>query len=376
MLFKSLITLLLTPFLLLGWIKSPGSLSSDKLSPNIKTEVATSTKASEDLVIVEVVEPKIKKTPEKVAEKVKSVTKEDKSPKTPTSTPVLIPKPIADFEAVNTFARTATVNILCTVKGQEFSPASGTGVMVSPKGIILTNAHVGQYFLIKDFLQKDRVECVARNGSPAYPRYNLELVYISPKWVADNKSILKQDTPKGTGENDFAFLRITKAIDGSKLPESFPFVTSNISEYIAIGEPVVLVGYPAGFLGGLSILQSLNITSSITSVQDYFTFKKDTIDVISVPGTVVSQRGASGGAVVDGQRSLLGIITTSSDSTQTSARDLRAITLSYINRDLQSEIGITLDQFLNTDLADFAQNFQKVTAPPLTKLITDELLKN
>ena len=281
-----------------------------------------------------------------------------------------------DFEAINTFARMATVNILCTTKGQGLSPISGTGVIISPHGVILTNAHIGQYFLLRDFRQKDFIECVIRMGSPAYPKYQAELVYISPTWVKNNKTILKDQDPKGTGEDDFAFLRITGYIDKSNLPESFAYISPNIGEIINKGDQIVLVSYPAGFLGGISVLQNLNLTSAIASVQDLLTFKQNTVDLISVPGTVVSQKGASGGAVVDKQATLIGIITTSSEAEKTSARDLRAITLAYINRDLQSELGITLSQLLNADVADFATTFQNTTAPILTKLITDELNKN
>ena len=289
-------------------------------------------------------------------------------------TPTLI-EPPPDFALTNTYARPAVVNILCQTKGSELSPISGTGVVISPQGVVLTNAHIGQYFLLRDFRQKDFVECVIRTGSPAYPRYHAELVYISPTWIEDNKTIVKQTEPKGTGENDFALLRITDMINGSKLPGAFPYITPNIRQIIEKNEPVILVSYPAGFLGGLSILKDLNITSSITTVQGLFTFKENSIDLISVGGTVVPQKGASGGGVVDKHATLIGLISTSSEGNTTSERDLRAITLAHINRTLQSELSVTLSQLLSQDLAKFAQTFQKTTAPILTKLITDELNK-
>ncbi|MBA3733333.1 trypsin-like peptidase domain-containing protein [Patescibacteria group bacterium] len=283
--------------------------------------------------------------------------------------------PPADFTAINTFARSATVNILCTVKGSELSPISGTGVIISSQGVILTNAHVAQYFLLNNFRIKNFITCVARTGSPAYPVYNLELMYISPKWVEANKTVLKDTNPQGTGENDFALLRITGKIEGGILPSSFNHITPNANETILIGDPVVLVSYPAGFLGGLSILQNLNITSAETTVQDYYTYKENTIDLISVPGTVVSQKGASGGGVIDGKSNIIGIITTSSEANSTNARDLRAITIGYINRAIQTETGWSLEQILSQNSADFATKFQTETAPHLTTLITDELLK-
>ncbi len=292
-----------------------------------------------------------------------------------TSTPNTYVEPTYDFELINTFARKAIVNILCTAKGGELSPISGTGIIINPNGLILTNAHIAEYFLLRDFRQKDFLECVIRTGSPAYPKYNAEIVYISPTWVEDNKSLLKEAVQKGTGENDFAFLRIVSAINGSDLPQTFSYIPMNVSEIINKNEPVLLASYAAGFLGGLSILQNLSIATAVTNVQDYFTFKQSTIDLLSVGGTIVSQKGSSGGAVVDSGATVIGMISTSSDGNTTSNRELNAITSAYINRSLQNELGMTLLEFENQDIAKFAKKFQEINVPNLTKLITDELSK-
>ncbi|HEY4509048.1 MAG TPA: serine protease [Candidatus Paceibacterota bacterium] len=295
----------------------------------------------------------------------------DVIPVIPTPAP---PEPAPDFEKINNFTRGATMNILCIAKGSELSPISGTGIIISPDGLILTNAHVAQYLLLRNLYQKDFIQCAIRTGSPAYPRYHVELVYISPAWIEANKTELKEQNPQGTGENDFAFLHITDSIDGTPLPV-FPYIPIDTREVINVGEPVVLVSYPAGFLGGLSILQGLSVTSAVTTVQDVFTFKADTIDVIDVGGTVVSQKGASGGAVVDRHGSLIGIISTSSSGKTTSSRELNAITLSYISRMLQNETGFTLPNFLSLNISNFANSFQNTTAVNLTKILTDELSK-
>lgn len=290
---------------------------------------------------------------------------------TPVQTTPQIP-----FETINVLTRKTVVNILCSADaGSSLSPVTGSGVVIRNDGVILTNAHLGQFFLLKDFNgQKNSVQCVIRAGNPAYPAYTAELVYISPAWIAENKTILTEQNPKGTGEHDYAFLRITGKIDGSPMTEKIPFLPISLSENNATGNYVLLASYPAGFLGGQSILQDLFQSSAITKIGDVYTFGSSTIDLISVPATIVSQKGSSGGAVVDGQGELIGIITTETEAEQTGDRDLRAITLSYINRDLKAESGSDLADILSSP-AEYAKSFNQNIAPKLTEILTNAILK-
>ena len=73
-----------------------------------------------------------------------------------------------------TALRNALVNIICSVPiGSDLHSISGSGIIIDSKGIILTNAHIAQYFLFAD---RD-VSCVIRSGSPATNKY----FEISPK---------------------------------------------------------------------------------------------------------------------------------------------------------------------------------------------------
>lgn len=375
MIIKTIISLLIAPIMFIGQlfnssdepIYTAPKVDSQLVIKKEVTEVATST----DKVVVN----KSKEVKKDVATSTKPIAKKEVKVQEIKQIPaVTTPETTPDFERINTEARQTIINILCTTKYGDLSPISGTGVIISSGGLVLTNAHIGQYFLLKDFREKDYLKCIGRTGSPAYPRYNLELVYISQNWVRANKSILKEQNPTGTGEDDFAFLRITGNIDESNNKLKI-YIEPNTRELIEIGEPVLLASYPAGFLGGLSILRDLNITSAVTNIQDIFTFKNGTIDVISVGGTVVSQKGSSGGLVVDKKTSLLGIITTSSEGTTTSSRGLNAITLGYINRTLQKELSIDMRKFLELDHKSYAENFANSTGKELTKIITDELTR-
>jgi hypothetical protein len=278
------------------------------------------------------------------------------------------------FDQINEKVRSALVNIICIPETPVPTAITGSGVIISKTGLIITNAHIGQYWLIKNLNgKKNSVDCTIRTGSPAHATYNAELIYISPQWIEENKTILIDQNPKGTGEHDYAFLQIKSPIDGLALPNEFPFITARVSEDPYIGENVLLASYPAGFLGGISIVQYLYQSSAITKVSDVFTFKADTIDVISVGGTIVSQKGSSGGAVVDEHNQLIGIITTSTSGDTTSARDLKAITLTYINRDLKNEAKVSI-KTLGEQALVFGPIFNQTIAPTLTKILEDVLL--
>lgn len=284
-------------------------------------------------------------------------------------------KSTISFDQINDFARKALVNILCTTKSAgPFSPISGSGVVISSDGVIVTNAHVVEYYLLKDFNgQKDFVQCLIRTGSPAYPSYIAELVYIPPIWVQDNSKILVEQNPTGTGEHDYAFLKIISKTDGSSIQSRLPYMPISLDENINKGNNILLASYPAGFLGGIAIEKDLYQTSTITQIFQTFTFSENTVDVISVPGTVVSQKGSSGGAAVNDQDELAGIITTSSDASTTGGRDLRAITLPYINRDLIANAGINLQTILENSQS-ISDTFNQTIADSLTKILTDSIL--
>lgn len=272
--------------------------------------------------------------------------------------------PTVDYETLNINARAALVNILCISKSGVGS-ISGSGTIIDPRGIILTNAHIGQFFLLKDYLSPNNVECTIRTGSPAVPKYHAELIYLPPAWVDANADQLKAEKAMGTGEHDYAFLRITSTTaPGGTLPASFPSLSTAPSDP-TIGEEVLLAAYPAGFLEGTSIERDLYITSAFTVVQKLFTFdEQGFIDVVSIGGTVVSQGGSSGGTVVrsrDG--TLLGIITTATAGATTGDRDLRAIVVTHINRSMAEQGAGSIFELLAKDPATTAANFAADIAP-------------
>ena len=290
---------------------------------------------------------------------------------TPTPQTATIP-----FNEINTSARKALVNILCTTKsGGLLNPISGSGIIIDPKGIILTNAHVAQYFLLKDYYVPDYITCIIRIGSPAKPAYTAKPLYISESWIYENAEDITAQEPLGTGQYDYALIGITGTISGEPITNPIPYVDISVTPNLEVGAPIFIGGYPAGFAGGITVQKDLNITSTLGVIDDVFTFIEQTIDLITVKGSIVSQHGVSGGAVIDNKGDLIAIVVTSTTDTNTSDRVLGAITADYIKRDFKIQTGTSLDTFLQYDVLGTAESFWTTLAPPLIKALETVLDK-
>ncbi len=269
------------------------------------------------------------------------------------------PKPLpssgnAALDASAATLRSALVNILCDAPaGGAIHSISGSGVFVAPDGIILTNAHVAQYFLLAD----RGVSCSIRTGGPAKDTYRAALIYIPAAWVRQNASVITQDAPDGTGEADFALLAVTKSATAAALPSSFPFMPLAVTPP-AEGTPVVIASYGAQFLATSQVRTDLYPTVVFGSVKGIFTFATDTTDVLSLGGSAAAQEGSSGGGVATAAGTLAGTITTSTITGATDTRTLNAITASYIRAAYASQTGEPLDLLLarptNDSIAAFA----------------------
>jgi len=282
------------------------------------------------------------------------------------------------FTQINTETAEVLVNILCSQNiAGAVNPITGSGVIIDPRGVVITNAHVAQFFLLKDYPAENGLQCVLRTGSPARNKYTAELLYISPEWVGLHASDITNPEPKGTGEHDYAFLRITGRTDpNAELPTTFPFISVDINDNdIKTGNQTLVAAYPAGFLGGTSIQRDLYSVSSVATVGERFTFLENTIDLFSIGGTVVSQGGSSGGAVVSNENKLIGVIVTSTKADTTAERDLRAITLGHINRALTEGANTTIEGLLFGDVVLKAKLFNLSTTPSLINLYLQYLVK-
>lgn len=260
----------------------------------------------------------------------------------------------------------AIVNIQCIEQGEGYKKTiSGTGFFISETGVILTNAHVGQFVLLEKASGKGHTTCQIKTGATSAPTYDVDLLYISPSWLIAHADLITELDPKGTGENDFALLYVSGSISGASLPDHFPFLPPATSPltYKYYDSTVILVGYP---LNGSSSRARVTATTTIT---DFFTFESGLADIMSLAASPLGHQGASGGPVIDYLGRAIGVITTKQINTTV----LNAITIPYIDRVLKSETGFDLASTIQGDLAKKALLFNETVAPILQELLQSNL---
>src|SRR3989344_5099602 len=268
------------------------------------------------------------------------------------------------FSAINDSTRAALVNILCTSAGA-ICPISGTGVIIDSRGILLTHAHAAQYVLLA---QSDAVNlsCTIRTGSPARAAWKAEVLYIPPVWVSQHISDFNAgQAVTGTGEHDYAFLLVSDTLDGTPLPKHFSYLPTDTREAIGfLGDEVIVAGYPAEFLG-VAAEYSLYPLASATTIKQLLTFGSGAVDLISVGSVIEAQSGSSGGAITNPWGRLIGVITTTSAGATVDQRELRALSLSYVDRDLKTQAGVSLEGLLSGSVSDTAAYFNAAIAPTM-----------
>ncbi len=343
----------------------------------IPIQHATSTDEIE-MPVVENIEPEEERKTEVKPAPVSNAKPLPSPPATVTIPQVILP-PITQpatlsFDTINTQAREALVNILCIAEpGSKLPSFTGSGIIIDPRGIILTNAHVAERILLKDYGTPNALKCIIRNGSPARDAYYADLMYLPPSWVDKNISLITDPAPTGTGENDYAFLHIVRSATESPLPTQFPYIPIDMSQAsLLVKDPVLVAAYPAGFLSDRSVHNALYPVTTITTIKTLYTFVKETLDLISLGGNPVSQKGSSGGGTISAQGKLVALIVTSTDAETTGDRELGAITTSHISRSLLENNGTSVSAFLAQDPTQATQYFQNSVAPALTEKLSAE----
>lgn len=260
------------------------------------------------------------------------------------------------------------VNIICTEKkGNYITANTGSGVIISSNGVVLTNSHVAQYFLLTKNLGDYKCALYQEN-IPTYG-YIAELLYISPDWIKANPDVITTKNPRGTGENDYALLYITKNTNPAlQKPKTFSFVSADTNYNAKVGDRVDVAGFPGAPSGITDLTHTVGLKKDSTEIKDIFTFGNNSADVVSTDVTPVAARGASGGGLFK-DSDLIALIVTTGGSTGNAY--INAITTNYINRDLKKDFGISLSDLLNRDLKTESENFWDNYGKDLAKIILD-----
>ena len=345
----------------------PTITSSPSVFPNRNPQANTTTPTSSTTTISKKQSIKTS-TPLPIPKTIPAPPQATSTPTESSSTPPIATLASSGLTTTATEIRTALVNIICYAPaGSGIHSISASGIFIDSKGIILTNAHVAQYFLLAD----KGVVCDIRTGSPATDAYSAKLLYVSPSWVQANATVLVQTAPSGTGQYDFALLGVTESLTSEALPSTFPSLRLAHAP-APINTPVVIASFGAQFLSPNKIQSDLFPTIVYGSVKNVFTFATDTADVLSLGGSAAAQEGSSGGGVADASGTLVGTITTSTVVGTTATRTLSAITASYIRSEYAQETGDTLDSLLALPIAVSSQNFA-LKIPALESIITAQL---
>ena len=136
-----------------------------------------------------------------------------------------------------------------------------------------------------------------------------------------------------------------------------------------MGEVVISAGYPASFLSSEAVRRNLVRISAAGIIEDVFTFNQTTVDVLSLGGVPLAQQGASGGAVVRSDGSLIGLVVTSSLEENTQERDLRAISTGHIARSFTEQHATTFKDYAFKNLTQERANFTANIAPQLRDIL-------
>lgn len=267
----------------------------------------------------------------------------------------------ADDEAL---AKKTTVNLACVRKeGSALRITAGSGVVISPEGLIATDAHVAYFFL----LGEDGVGCSITHPSFPIFGYPGQVVYISPDWVRENPHTIGGKHTTATGEEDYAFVSFAPG-SAPTLLGKLPYAPVSTDEPIAeYGDEVVVAGYPgaAATPEGYGAASRLKVDE--VSVADLDSFgRAKTADVIQIGRTAVAESGSSGGGVF-GNGELLGLIVTTYQAG--SGRGLYALSTAWIDRDLRADAGVSIADLVAEDPDAAAESFWAEEGEDLADLV-------
>jgi hypothetical protein len=345
-------------------ISVPSQIAIEEQKENQQERVEQILQVKEDPGTTTPSEDVVKEVESKIAEIQKEFTQTVTRPVTDTAKDIIPTNLVFSDESTGSFdVKNVVVNIMCLEKTNSYTRLStGSGVVITSTGLILTNAHVAYPFLKSSQFDSSTYSCsVRRENIPNYG-YNAELVYYPLDWLRENKEIIKDPSPIGTGENDYALLQITGGIGPTPKTTGFMHALTQTSlSDLKTDTLIVVAGYPSSNSGVFEIDAKPGLKVAQSRIVDFFTFGSRSYDVLQTGPNTVARRGSSGGGIFN-DRNLYGIVVTTNSNSGGSY--INALTLPYIKRDFESDTGVSFDSFISRPkealLSEFSSNKEKI----------------
>lgn len=251
------------------------------------------------------------------------------------------------------------INIVCKNSSGD-SSYTGSGVLISSDGLVVTSAHVAQLFLLED--HSDEYNCTIYRYDDWDFNYSADVVYFPTKWIEKNLEYIRGEKIVGTGEFDYALL-VLKDKNGKDVDESqkFPYIDIYTDYNIDIKQLVLVAGYPNMERSPETSRGSGKLLIDLSEIEDVFTLISGKVDIFTSSNSILGAAGSSGGGVfslVDNVNlKLVGLITSVSDSSGNAK--INSISMSYIRKSMEIESDADIYDYINGDIYKLLEGFRE-----------------
>lgn len=224
-------------------------------------------------------------------------------PATSTETPAETADSLSATNRARLISATVQILGLFNENGELVPGYVGSGTIISPTGLILTNAHVaspasqGDNEYEPDALG---ISIIVQEDKPAVPSYIAEVLAVD-------------------GYLDLAVIQITQNVNGSPVDKNslnLPYVNIGDSDNVHVGDDLNIFGFPS--IGGNTITFTLGTVSGFASedqIGDRAWIKTDA----TISG------GNSGGLAADNNGNIIGVPTIAASSRDADISDCRVV---------------------------------------------------